>query len=72
MPLRAYRANQPTLALFLEDGRYVARTIPTGAYITTDSDFIGGEKLVTVTCGGKDAMMFTHDLHSRFLQLLIE
>jgi hypothetical protein len=67
MPLRAYRARHPTLALFLEDGRYVARTIPSGACITVDSDSIDGESLVNVAWGGKDAMMFTHDLHSRFL-----
>jgi hypothetical protein len=72
MPLRVYRANHPTLALFLEEGRHVARTIPIGARITVDSDSIDGENVINVIWAGKEATMFTHDLHSRFLQLLIE
>ena len=70
--VRLYRVKHPTLALFVEDGRHVARTIPAGACITVDSESIASEGLVNVAWGGKDAMMFTHDLHSRFLPLLIE
>jgi hypothetical protein len=72
MPLRVYRASRPTLALFLEDGRHVARTIPAGASITVDSESGDGDNVVNVTWGGREATMFAHDLHSRFLQLLIE
>jgi hypothetical protein len=72
MSPRVYRVIDPTLALFLEDGRLVARTIPSGTCITIGSAAIDGERLVNVAWDGKHAMMFTQDLHSRFLQLLIE
>ena len=60
-----YRIKEPTIALFHEDGRHVARTVPAGAIITIDSDAFDGDKLVDVTWGRKKVMMFTQDLRSR-------
>lgn len=54
-----------TLALFLEDERHVAKTVPAGAIITIDGADFNGEKLVNVTWDGKAVMMFTEDLRAR-------
>ncbi len=65
MPLERYRIASPTLALFQEDGRHVARTVPAGAIITVDNGAFDGNKLIDVTWEGKKVMMFTQDLRSR-------
>jgi len=65
MPIGRYRITNPTLALLQEDGHHVARTVPTGAFITVDSAAFGGEKLVNVTWDGKTVTMFTLDLRLR-------
>jgi len=65
MPLGRYRIASPTLALFLEDGRHVAHTVPAGAVILVDSAEFDGNKLTDVTWEGKRVMMFTQDLRSR-------
>jgi hypothetical protein len=70
--VRAYRANHPTLALFLEDGRHVARTIPAGARVMVEGESMDSEQVVDVMWDGRNARIFAHDLHSRFLPLLIE
>jgi hypothetical protein len=64
--MESYLINNPTIALFHEDGRYVARTIPSGTFITVDSAaFDSGDGLVDVTWYGRRVMMFTEDLLSR-------
>jgi hypothetical protein len=60
-----YRITNPTLALFHEDGRHIAKTVPSGATITIESGAFDGEKLVSVTWDGKSVMMFTEDLRVR-------
>ena len=59
----------PTLALFEEDGRHVAKTVPTGAIVTVDGKAFDGEKLVSVTRDGETVMIFTQDLKSRSEQV---
>ena len=65
MPIGRYRITNPTLALIHEDGRHVARTVPTGAFIAVDSAAFDGEKLVNVTWDRKKVMLFTEDLRLR-------
>ena len=60
-----YRITSPTLALFEQDGRHVAHTVPTGAIVALDSNGFDGNKLVKVTWDGEAVMMFTQDLRSR-------
>jgi hypothetical protein len=61
-PLPDQGANFST---FHEDGRHVARTVPTGAIISVDSMAFDGNKLLDVTWDGKQVMMFAQDLRSR-------
>jgi hypothetical protein len=65
MRIGRYRITSPSLALFHEDGRHVAHTVPTGAFITVDSAAFDGDRLVDVTWNRKNVMMFTQDLRSR-------
>lgn len=65
MPLGRFRITHPTIALFHEDGRHVAHTVPEGAVIRVDSAAFDGDRLVDVTWDGKKVMMFTQDLRSR-------
>jgi hypothetical protein len=53
-----YRIKHPTIALFHEDGRHIARTVPAGALITVDSAAFDGNRLVDVTWDEKKVMMF--------------
>jgi len=65
MPLGCFRIKNPTIALFHEDGRHVAHTVPEGAVIRVDRAAFDGDRLVDVTWDGKKVMMFTQDLRSR-------
>ena len=66
MPVGRYRITNPTIALFHENGRYVAHTVPTGALITIkDNAAFDGEKLMTVVWDKREVMMFTQDLRAR-------
>lgn len=67
MPLGRYRITHPTIALFEEEGRHVARTVPAGVIVTIDSSVFDGNKLMDVTWDNKKVMMFTQDLRSRAL-----
>ena len=46
MPLGRYRINSPTIALFEQDGRHVADTVPAGALIEINRDTFDGDKLL--------------------------
>ena len=70
MPLGRYRILHPTIALFQEDGRHVARTVPPGAFISVDRSAFGN-KIVEVIWDGKQVMMFRLDLLHRS-ELVIE
>ena len=59
VPLRRYRITDPTIALFEEDGRHVARTVPEGAIIRVDTSVLDGDRLTDVTWNNKKVMMFT-------------
>ena len=41
-----FRINVPTIALFIEDGRQVARRIPVGSEISVDETAIEGNQLI--------------------------
>src|SRR5579864_137813 len=65
MPLVRYRITHPTIALFEEDGRHVANTIPAGVVVEIDSDSFNSDKLMEVVWEGKRVMMFAQDLRKR-------
>jgi hypothetical protein len=65
MPLGRYRINGPTIALFEEDGRHVANTVPAGSVIEIKGETFDGDKLLEVIWDGKPVMMFTQDLRKR-------
>jgi hypothetical protein len=44
MPVGRYRIADPIIALFMEDGRHVAREVPEGAVITFDSNALSVKK----------------------------
>ena len=64
MPLVRYRITHPTIALFEQDGRHVADTVPEGGIIEIGIP-LDGDKLVEVVWEGKRVMMFTQDLRKR-------
>jgi len=64
MSIVRYRITDPTLAMFEEDGRHLARFVPTGAIITVDGAF-DGNRLMDVVWDEKKVMMFTEDLRTR-------
>jgi hypothetical protein len=63
--LERYRLREPTMALFDEDGRRVARTVPAGTTFTVEGDTIDGKRLVSVLWNGTRVMMFIQDVRSR-------
>jgi hypothetical protein len=65
MPAGRYRITNPTIGVFLENGRHVAHMVPGGAEITIDSEDFAGDRLVEVTWDGRKVMMFAQDLRSR-------
>jgi hypothetical protein len=64
MPAR-YRINDPTIAMFQNEGGYVARTIASGTVVDVCNEGIDGDRLVDVVWDGRNIMMFTQDLRSR-------
>jgi hypothetical protein len=64
MSLR-YRINEPTIAMFEAEGKYVARTMASGTIVEVRGDAIDGNRLVDVIWDGRNVMMFTQDLRSR-------
>lgn len=60
-----YRINEPTIAMYQEDGKYVARTMGSGAIVEVCGDAIDGDRLVDVIWGEHRVVMFTQDLRSR-------
>ncbi len=64
MPNVRYRITQPTIAMFLEKDRHVARHVPTDSIILVDGT-LDGDKLTNVRWDDQDVMMFTQDLRSR-------
>lgn len=60
-----YRIKSSTIALFFENGRHVAHTVPEGSVITVESSAFHGDKLINVLCAEQDVMMFTQDIRAR-------
>jgi hypothetical protein len=64
MPVR-YHINDPTIAMFQQNGQYAACTVASGTVVDVVDGPIDGDKLVDVIWDGRDVMMFTQDLRSR-------
>jgi hypothetical protein len=60
-----YRISEPTIAMFQEDGVYVARTVASGTLVEVCNGPIDGDRLLDVIWCGRNVMMFTQDLRSR-------
>ena len=60
-----FRINVPTIALFTEDGRQVARKIPVGSEIRVDETDIEDNKLIEVRWIATTVMMFSQDIRAR-------
>jgi hypothetical protein len=58
-----FRLTSPTIALFIEEGRQVARAIPQGSVIRVDT--LAADKFIEVTFDGKKAQMFAQDIKER-------
>jgi hypothetical protein len=58
-----FRLNSPTIALFPEEGRQVAHTIPQGAVIQVKT--LEGDHLIEVVWEGKTVLMFAQDIRAR-------
>lgn len=63
--LRRYRMSKPTIALVIEEGRHVARTIPEGDIVAIDATLPDSSKLVEVTWNEKTVLMFSQDVKNR-------
>ena len=63
MPSETFRLNTPTIALFFEDGRQVARTVPQGAVVQVNT--LEGDKLIEVEWEGRTILMFAQDIRTR-------
>jgi hypothetical protein len=73
LPLERYRLREPTLALFVEEGRRVVRTVPAGTTVVVDGDpgtiaaeeAVDSKRMVGMLWNGIPVIMFTQDLRSR-------
>jgi hypothetical protein len=63
MSSETFRLNTATIALFFEEGRQVARTVPQGAVVQVNT--LEGDKLVEVEWEGRTILMFAQDIRSR-------
>jgi len=64
VPTGRYRVTQPTIAMFEEGGRHVARHVPAGSIIYVDGR-LDGDRLTDVIWDDQHVMMFTRDLRTR-------
>ena len=64
-----YRLKTPTIGLFCEDDRQVARMVPKGAVITVGSETFDSDKLVEVMWSEKKVLMFPQDIRARGIKL---
>jgi hypothetical protein len=60
-----YRMISPTIALFFEAGRHVARTVPSGSIITIESLESDSDELVDVIWNDSKVKMFAQDIKTR-------
>ena len=59
-----YRILNPTIALFLEDGRHVAHLVP-ALHRCGPTEELNGDRLIDVFGAEKLVMMFTQDIRTR-------
>jgi hypothetical protein len=59
----SYRLTSPTIGLFSEEGRQVARMIPLGSVIKVTST--EGNRLTEVEWNGQTVLMFPQDIRAR-------
>jgi len=64
LSVTTFRLTAPTIALFSEEGRQVARAIPKGSIIRVNIPTDAG-KFIEVVWDGKTAQMFGQDLRER-------
>ena len=60
-----FRIETPTIALFTEEGRQVARAIPGGSEILVDEAILEMDKLIEVRWLDNTVMMFSQDIRAR-------
>ena len=60
-----YRIKSSTIALFVENGSRIARTIPAGAIVEIENSSSLLDGLVEVIWEERKAMMFAQDVRSR-------
>jgi len=60
-----YRLTEPTIAVIMQNGRYVTHEVPAGTLITIVDETISGNRLISVMWDGLEAMMFAQDLQTR-------
>jgi hypothetical protein len=65
MPIERYRINSATLALFLEDERHVAHTVPRGAIVAIAGKAPDDDRFVEGVWDKKAVRMFAQDVRSR-------
>jgi hypothetical protein len=65
MRSQSYRIISATLGILAIDGNRSCVTIPKGATVDVSSGPLDGNRLVDVTWGVADLMMFTQDLRTR-------
>lgn len=65
MPMEKFRIKSRTIALFSEDGRQVAHTIPKGATVFVEGENFIGKRFVEVVWNETKVVMFAQDIQSR-------
>ena len=65
MPAKRYRIKDPTIAMFHDDERGIARKISAGAIVEVPAGSLDGNKLVEVIWEGRQVHMFMEDLRTR-------
>ena len=62
-----FKLTTPTIALFPEEGRQVARTIPLGALVSVKA--VEGDRFIEVVWEGHTVLMFAQDIRARGVEV---
>ena len=65
MSIKRYRIKDPTIAMFHDDERGIARKISAGTIVEVPVRSLDGNKLVEVIWDGRQVLMFMQDLKTR-------
>ena len=60
-----FRITSPTIALFFENDRHVAQTLPTGSIVKAVDGRVGEKGLIDIVWEDQKRLMFAIDLKSR-------